>query len=239
MMGTKIRTFSPLPHDLSLEDLVPRGPLLPPPGGSARPLVREGAGGPALRERRQAVGGPGRLLQAPAGDVLRGHPLRAPTDGGGRGPPVLALVPRLRPLRALARPLQPHPHPRALRLARLPPLLREDRRGVRRGGAGVGRGALLRRHQGRGQRLHGEPHPQVLGRGPPGRALRGRGDARDRSGRRDLGAFRRGRTRRPARGLRSRASGEERKKGRTGSPGKASRTAPSCEAATGGGATTR
>ena len=33
MMGTKIRSFTPLPYDLSLEDLVPQDTLLPPPSG--------------------------------------------------------------------------------------------------------------------------------------------------------------------------------------------------------------
>src|SRR5215217_314742 len=60
-------------------------PLLPPPGGTARPLVREGVGRPTLRGRRQAIGGPGRLLRAPARHVLRRHPLGAPTDGGRLG----------------------------------------------------------------------------------------------------------------------------------------------------------
>src|SRR4051812_786009 len=61
-----------------------QGPRLPPPGGKARPLVREGVGGAALRQRRQAFGGSGRLLQAPACDVLRGPPFGASTDGGRR-----------------------------------------------------------------------------------------------------------------------------------------------------------
>jgi transposase len=38
--------------------------------------------------------------------------------------------------------------------------------------------------------LHGEPHPQILGRGPSGRALRGRGSRRDRSSRGDLKTLR-------------------------------------------------
>ena len=40
------------------------------------------------------------------------------------------------------RPLQPDPHPRALRAGGLPPLLRGDRRAVPRGGVGLGRGAV-------------------------------------------------------------------------------------------------
>src|SRR5215216_152769 len=52
-----------------------RRPLLPPPGGTSGPLFRERVGGAALREGRQTLRRPGRLLQAPAGDVLRGSPL--------------------------------------------------------------------------------------------------------------------------------------------------------------------
>jgi hypothetical protein len=39
MMGTKVGTFAHLPEDLSLEDLLPEGALLPPTGGSAGSLV--------------------------------------------------------------------------------------------------------------------------------------------------------------------------------------------------------
>ena len=53
-----------------------------------------------------------------------------------------------------ARPLQPDPHPAAARHRRLPALLRADRRPLPGGGAGLGPGALLRCHQGRGQRRH-------------------------------------------------------------------------------------
>src|SRR5215213_359163 len=116
---------------------------------------------------------PGRLLQAAASDVLRGHPLGAPTHECGRRPPLLEVVRRIRSPRVDARPFLPHPHQGTLRLGGLPPFLREDRRRMHRGRAGVGRGALLRRHQGRGKRFYGEPGPEVLGRGLLGRALRG------------------------------------------------------------------
>ena len=62
-----------------------------------------------------------------------------------------SLVPRLRPGRVAARPLQPDPHPAAPRRRHLPALLRAGRRSVPGGRAGLGQGALLRRHQGRGQ----------------------------------------------------------------------------------------
>jgi hypothetical protein len=40
MMGTKTRTFAPLPHDVSLEDLVPEDHFYRRLVGAARPLVR-------------------------------------------------------------------------------------------------------------------------------------------------------------------------------------------------------
>ena len=87
MMGTKIRSFSPLPDDLSLEDLVPEDHFYRRLEATldlsfVRELVR-----PALRERWQAFGGPGGLLQAPTRDVLRRPALRASAHEGGGRPP--------------------------------------------------------------------------------------------------------------------------------------------------------
>ena len=66
-----------------------------------------------LRRAGPAQHRPGRLLQAAAGHVLRGHPLRAQADRDGQPQPGPPLVPRLRPRRGPARPLQPDPHPAA------------------------------------------------------------------------------------------------------------------------------
>ncbi|CAA9473643.1 MAG: Acetylornithine deacetylase, partial [uncultured Rubrobacteraceae bacterium] len=128
------------------------GPLLPSAGSAGRPFLRAGARRPPLRRGRQAQRGPGRLLQAAAGDVLRGPALGEAAHAGGRGQDLLEVAPRLRPPRAPARPLQPHPHPRAhrCRLAALPRAL---------GGAGLLRGhvrpAHLARRDGGGRALAG------------------------------------------------------------------------------------
>ena len=76
MMGARTRSFSPRPL---AGGPAPRRPLLPAPGGASGPLFREGACEAALRKRRQAFGGPSRLLQAAAAYVLRGPSLGAPT----------------------------------------------------------------------------------------------------------------------------------------------------------------
>ena len=65
------------------------------------------------------------------------------------------LVPGLRAGRAAARPLQPHPHPRALRLGGAPSLLRGHRRPVPEGGARLGQGTLCRCNEGRGECVAG------------------------------------------------------------------------------------
>ena len=54
---------------------------------------------------------------------------------------------RLRPDRAAARPLQPEPHPGALRAGGFPALLRENRRSVPGGRAGLGEGVGHRRDE--------------------------------------------------------------------------------------------
>ena len=79
-----------------------------------------------------------------------------------------------------ARPLQPDPHPAAPGRRRLPALLRAGRRSVPGGRARLGAGALLRRHEGRGQRRHPVAHPPLLLRrhDARGRPVRGRGRRR-------------------------------------------------------------
>ena len=176
MMGRKERAFGPLPP-LTLEDLGSSGSLLSPPGAVARPELRARPGARGVCRHRAPLHRPGRLLQAATDHVLRRAALRAPTDAGGRRPAQPALVSRLRPDRAAARPLQSDPHPRALRAGGLPPLLRGDRRAMPRGRLGLGQGTLLRRHQGRGQRLARFGRASLRRRGAPGRALRRGGGA--------------------------------------------------------------
>ena len=170
--STKIRSFSPLPDDLSLEELVPDDHFYRRLQAQLDlSFVRE------LVEPLYAKGGrPSvdpvvffKLQLVMFFEDLRSERqlMRAVSDRLS-----VEVVPGLRPLRAFARPLQPHPHPRTLRLGGLPPLLRADRRGVRGGRTRVGRGTVLRRDQGRGQRLHGESNPEVRRRGPPRRTLR-------------------------------------------------------------------
>ena len=98
-------------------------PLLPPPGSGVGPFVREGSGRSALRQGQQAFRGPGRLLKAPTRHVLRGPEEREAAHAGGRRSPLGEVVPGLRPVRAFARPLQPHPHQGTVRPFGLPPLL--------------------------------------------------------------------------------------------------------------------
>ena len=117
MMGTKERAFGPLPPVIA-GGPGPAGPLLPAPGAHARPGLRPRPGPGRLRRHRPPLDRPGRLLQAAADPLLRGAALRAPAHAGGGRPAQPALVPRLRPDRAAARPLQPDPHPRALRAGR-------------------------------------------------------------------------------------------------------------------------
>ena len=105
MMGTKIRNFAPLP-DLSLEELVPKDGFYRHLEAAldlsfVSDLVRDcyaSSGRPS--ERRS-----GSLLPPAAGDVLRGHPLRAKAHGGRGGPFEHPLVAGLRSARATARPL--------------------------------------------------------------------------------------------------------------------------------------
>ena len=178
MMGTKERAFAPLPP-VSLEDLVPpdhfyRHLERTLDLGFVRDLVRDAyadIGRPSHR--------PGRLLQAAADPVLRGAALRAPAAAGRRRPAEPALVSRLRPDRAAARPFQPDPHPGALWAGGLPPLLRGDRGAVPRRGVGLGAGAVHRRHEGRGQCRARFAPPALRRRGAPRPPLR-RGGGRGR-----------------------------------------------------------
>ena len=137
MMGIKERAFGPLPP-VSLEDLVP-------PDHFYRHLertldlafVRD-----LVRDTYAEIGRPSidpvvffKLQLILFFEGLRSE--RQLHAGGGR-PAQPALVPRLRPDRGAARPLQPDPHPRAVRAGGLPPLLRGDRRAVHRGRAWSG-----------------------------------------------------------------------------------------------------
>src|SRR3712207_76047 len=94
------------------------GPLLPAPGTVARLRLCPRSGSWGVRRHGTAQHRSGRLLQAPARAVLRGAAFGAPAAAGGGGPPEPALVPRVRPDRALARPFEPDPDPRAVRAGR-------------------------------------------------------------------------------------------------------------------------
>ena len=148
------------------------GPLLPPPGGEARPRLRPRLDAGALCRPRPALHRPGRLLQAAAGHVLRGHPLRAPAHRDRQPQPGPPLVPRLRPRRGAARSLQPDPHPPAAGDRRLPALLRAGRRPVPGGGARLGPGALLRCDPGAGRCRHRLARAALLSRGQDPRRRR-------------------------------------------------------------------
>src|SRR5215211_6217409 len=108
----------------------PAGALLPPPGTHARPRLRPRVGAWHLRGDRPPLARSGRVLQAATDPLLRGAALGAPTAAGRRRSPQPALVPRRRPDRAAARPLQPDAPARTLRPRRLPPLFRADRRAM-------------------------------------------------------------------------------------------------------------
>ena len=190
MMGTKVRSFAPLPHDISLEDLVPednfyrrlqarldlsfvRDLVWPLSARGGRPSVD-----PVVFSKLQLVMflediRSERQLMGIVSDRLSlrwylGYDLFEPL-------PDHSSLTRIRERYGL------------LVFRRFfERIVRECVEAL----SGMGRGALLRRDQGRGQRLHGEPGPQVLGRGPSGRALRGRGSRRDRRGRRDLRTLR-------------------------------------------------
>jgi transposase len=214
MMGTKVRSFSPLPHDISLEDLVPEDNFYR--RLEARldlSFVRELVGPLYAKGGRPSVD-PVVFFKLQL--VMFFEDLRSERQ-------LMSVVADRLSLRwylgyDLFEPLPDHSSLTRIRerygLLVFPRFFERIVEECIEALSGAGRGAVLRRHQGRGQRLHGEPHPQVLSRSPPRWALRGRADARDRSATRDLGAFRRVRTPRPARGLRSRASGGERRKGR-------------------------
>ena len=103
------------PIAVSLEDLVPADHFYRHLEANARSRLRPRLDAGAVRRAGPAQHRSGRLLQAAAGDVLRGHPLRAPADRDGQPQPGPPLVPGLRPRRGPARPLQPDPHPAAAR----------------------------------------------------------------------------------------------------------------------------
>ena len=166
MMGHKERAFAPLPP-VTLEDLVP-------PDHFYRHLERSLDLGFVRDLVRDAYAEGGRPSIDPV-VFFKLHwccssrdALRAPAHAGGRRPAQPALVSRLRPDRTPARPLQPDPHPGALRAGDLPPLLRDGRGAMPRGRIGLGAGTLFRCHQGRGQRLARFGRPSLRRRGAPG-----------------------------------------------------------------------
>src|SRR5918997_117254 len=152
MMGTKIRSFTPLPRDISLEELVPKDHFYR--RLEARldlSFVRELVG-PLYADGGRPSVDPVVFFKLQTGDVFRGPEERAPTHAGRLRPLVLELVPGLRPPRAAARPLLAYPDQGTIRPCGLPPVLRADRAGVLCGWPGMGQGVVLRRHQGRGGR---------------------------------------------------------------------------------------
>ena len=165
------------PIAVSLEDLVPPNHFYRHLEAKLDLELRPRLDAGALRRARPAQHRPGRLLQAPAGHVLRGDPLRAAAHRDGQPQPGPPLVPRLRPGRGPARPLQPDPHPPAPGHRRLPALLRAGRRALPGGRPGLGPGALLRCHEGRGQRRPRLAGPALLLRGQAHVATSSRDDA--------------------------------------------------------------
>jgi hypothetical protein len=170
MMGTKVRSFAPLPDDLSLEDLVPedhfyrrleaaldlsfvRDLVAPLYAKGSRPSVD-----PVVFLKLQLV---------MFFEDLRSERqlMRAVAD---------RLSVRWYLGYDLFEPLPDHSSLTRIRerfgLSVFRRFFRGDRRGVRRRGVGVGRGALLRRHQGGGQRLHRLDEVALPARGSSGGA---------------------------------------------------------------------
>src|SRR5215218_141358 len=108
-MGIKReRLFSPLPREVSLEDLVPQDSFYsrleaafwtsPSPQGLGAPPLSAGGSRPSVETRWSSSSYTARL-------VLRGVALGARADACGGRPDLRALVPGLRSPRAAARPL--------------------------------------------------------------------------------------------------------------------------------------
>ena len=170
------------PIAVSLEDLVPRRQLLPPPGGEARPGLRPRLGaGAAMPSGAGPVIDPVvffKLQLVMFFEGIRSERKLIETAS-------LNLAHRWYLGYALDEELPDHSSLTRIRqrLGRrhLPALLRAGRRSLPGGGAGLGPGALRRRHQGRGQRRPRFARPALLPRGqdPRRRPLRRRCPAAD------------------------------------------------------------
>ena len=170
MMGTKARSFAPL-CNRSIEDLVPadnfyRHLEAKLDLGFVRDLVRS-----TYKECGRPSVDPRVFFKLQLVMFFEGIRSERAAGAGRRRSAERPLVPRLRPGRGAARSLQPDQDSAALRPGGLPPLLRDDRRAVPRGWAGLGQGAVLRRHPGQGQRLARLDRPTLRGRGAPRRAV--------------------------------------------------------------------
>ena len=115
MMGIKDRSFSALPHDISLEELVPKGQLLPALAEHAGPLLREGAGAPLYAGAGRPSVDPVVFFKLQL--VMFFEDLRSERQLMSVVADRLcaSLVSRIRSARAPTRPLQPNSHPRTLR----------------------------------------------------------------------------------------------------------------------------
>ena len=154
------------PIAVSLEDLVPAGPLLPPPGGQARPRASSATGrGSCYAERGRPCIDPVvffKLQLVMFFEGIRSERQLIETAS-------LNLAHRWYLGYALDEALPDHSSLTRIRQRlghrHLPALLRAGRRSLSGGGPGLGPGALLRRHQGRGQRRPRLARPALLLRG--------------------------------------------------------------------------
>ena len=143
------------PIAVSLEDLVPAGPLLPPPGGEARSRASSATGrGSSTPSAADPSIDPVvffKLQLVMFFEGIRSERQLIETAS-------LNLAHRWYLGYALDEALPDHSSLTRIRQRlgrrRLPALLRAGRRSVPGGGAGLGPGAVLRRHEGRGQRRH-------------------------------------------------------------------------------------
>ncbi len=168
MMGTKIRSFEPLPPDVSLEELVPESNFYRRLEerldlSFARELVR-----PLYAKAGRLSVDPEVFFELQL--VMFFENMRSERQL------MRAVADRLSVRWYLATYTNPCPTTPASPgsgTRSLPKLLLGDRGAVRRGWAGVGRGALLRRDQDRGQRLSGVDHALLRRRAAPPLPLRG------------------------------------------------------------------
>ena len=170
-MGTKERNFQPLPEDISLEDLVPEDNFYR--------RLQEKLDLSFVRELVEDLyAASGRPSVDP--EVFFRLQLVMFHEGIRSERELMRIVSDRLSVRwyvgyDLHEPLPDHSSLTRIRdrfgLVGVPRVLRADRGGVRRGGPGLGRGAVLRRHQGRRQCLPGLDRSEVLRGGAPGRAL--------------------------------------------------------------------